>query len=183
MKASLGATVRTNPKLIQTINSANFIQHKSYNSILLNNDISLIKLNSVVSDTPGIATIDLPKESSSYSEYVGDDVIISGWGLTKDGATAVATNLQYAIVKVISNDECKQTYGSLTISSKNICTATPNGTSTCSGDSGGPMVYEGTQIGVTSFVHRDGCQSGAPAGFVRVTSYLTWIKENTDLQL
>lgn len=178
----LGATVRTSPKVTYTVSSSNFVQHKSYNSILLSNDISLIKIPSVTY-TNYIKKVDLPAISSSYSTYSGDNVIASGWGLTSDGATAVASKLQYAVLQVIDNSVCAKTYGSLVIRSSTICTATPSGTSTCSGDSGGPLVLQNGNklVGVTSFVSSDGCQSGAPAGFVRVTSYLNWIQENTGI--
>lgn len=176
----LGATVRTSPKVTFTVSSSNFVQHKSYNSIILSNDISLIQIPSVTF-TNYINKIDLPAVSSSYSTYSGQNAIASGWGLVSDSATAVASKLNYAILQVIDNSVCAKTYGSLLIGSKTICTATPEGTSTCSGDSGGPLVAtsSNTLIGVTSFVSSAGCQSGAPAGFVRVTSYLDWIKDNT----
>ena len=47
------------------------------------------------------------------------------------------------------------------------------------GDSGGPLVLQNgnsyTQIGIVSFVSDAGCASGYPSGYVRVTSYLSWI--------
>jgi len=92
--------------------------------------------------------------------------------------------LQYADLKVIENSVCAQTYGS-TIASSTLCAATPGGKSTCNGDSGGPyamnMGGKLTQIGVTSFVSSAGCESGKPAGFVRVTSFRDWIKTNTGI--
>ncbi|XP_073836506.1 serine protease 1-like [Musca autumnalis] len=178
----LGATVRTSPKVTYTVSSSEFRQHASYNSLILRNDISLIKIPSVTFTTY-IKKINLPAIASSYSTYAGKKAIASGWGLVSDSATAVSSKLQYAEMEVIENSVCANTYGSLTITSKNICTATPKGTSTCSGDSGGPLaLYDSnTLIGVTSFVSSAGCQSGAPAGFVRVTSYLDWIKDNTGI--
>ncbi|XP_075163318.1 transmembrane protease serine 9-like [Haematobia irritans] len=178
----LGATVRTSPKVQYTVSSSNFIQHASYNSLVLRNDISLIKIPSVTFTTY-IQKVRLPDMASSYSTYAGQNAVASGWGLTSDSATAVASKLQYAVMQVIDNSVCSNTYGSLTITSKTICTATPKGTSTCSGDSGGPLVLQNDNrlIGVTSFVSSAGCQSGAPAGFVRVTSYLDWIKEHTGI--
>lgn len=49
----------------------------------------------------------------------------------------------------------------------------------CFGDNGGALVINEingwTQIGIASFHHALGCESGNPAGFVRVTSALDWI--------
>jgi len=52
------------------------------------------------------------------------------------------------------------------------------------GDSGGALVVGSgnnyTQIGVVSFVASAGCASGAPSGYARVTSFVDWIRANTD---
>lgn len=50
------------------------------------------------------------------------------------------------------------------------------------GDSGGPLTVQsnGTliQVGIVSFGMR-GCERGFPAAFVRVTSFVDWIAENS----
>lgn len=55
---------------------------------------------------------------------------------------------------------------------------------TLKGDSGGPLVslagLEPTLAGVISFVHRDGCASGNPAGYVRVEAQLDFILDVID---
>ncbi|KAH8408123.1 hypothetical protein KR222_009286, partial [Zaprionus bogoriensis] len=175
-----GATVRTSAKLTQTVASSNFVQHANYNSIRLANDISLIK-TPAVTFTSAINKVELPGIASSYSTYAGQKAIASGWGKTSDAATSVASTLQYETFDVVSVATCQSTYGSLIATSRVICIATPNKTSTCNGDSGGPLVLVSDKklIGVTSFVSSAGCESGAPAGFTRVTSYLDWIKENS----
>ncbi|KAH8235126.1 hypothetical protein KR032_008959, partial [Drosophila birchii] len=175
-----GATVRTSAKITHTVSSSNFIQHESYNSVVLRNDISLIKTPSV-SFTSDINKVSLPSIASSYSTYAGQTAVASGWGKTSDAATSVANTLQYDSFEVVSVATCQSTYGSLVATSKVICIATPNKVSTCNGDSGGPLVLSSDRklIGVTSFVSSAGCESGAPAGFTRVTSYLDWIKDNS----
>ncbi|XP_052846464.1 serine protease 1 [Drosophila gunungcola] len=177
-----GATIRTSAKVTHTVASSNFIQHESYNSMVLRNDISLIKTPSVTFTT-NIKSVELPAIASSYSTYAGQKAIASGWGKTSDAASTVSNTLQYETFEVVSVAACQNTYGSLIATSKVICIATPNQTSTCNGDSGGPLVLATDKIliGVTSFVSSAGCQSGAPAGFTRVTSYLDWIKSNSGI--
>ncbi|GLH16640.1 Blast:Serine proteases 1/2 [Gryllus bimaculatus] len=53
------------------------------------------------------------------------------------------------------------------------------------GDSGGPLIdlESGKQIGIVSYGSVDGCESGAPNGFARVTSFIDWISQNTGLSL
>jgi secreted trypsin-like serine protease len=40
-----------------------------------------------------------------------------------------------------------------------------------------------TQVGIVSFGSAAGCQMGYPAAFTRVTSYLSWISENTAIRI
>ncbi|XP_017071157.2 transmembrane protease serine 9-like [Drosophila eugracilis] len=173
-----GATVRTSPKLTQTVSSSNWIQHASYVSATLRNDISLIKTPSVTF-TSSINKIAIPAIASSYSTYAGQVAVASGWGLTSDTSSSVAKDLQYADLTVITNSVCQAAYGSAVVTSRVICVDGVNRTSICSGDSGGPLALNNVLIGVTSFGSIDGCEVGAPAGFTRVTSYLDWIKTNS----
>ncbi|XP_067648244.1 serine protease 1-like [Eurosta solidaginis] len=176
----LGATVRTSPEVKYTVSKSDIVVHGDYNKRTLKNDISLIKIPST-SFTNQIKAVKLPAISKTYSTYVGDEVVASGWGLTSDKANSVSNSLNYAYLQIIPNTVCAKTYTSLIVKSSNICVSTPMGTSTCQGDSGGPLVLvsSGVQVGLTSFGAEDGCQAGHPAAFTRVTSYLDWIKENT----
>ncbi|XP_036672028.1 serine protease 1 [Drosophila suzukii] len=178
----LGATVRTSAEVTTTVSSSNIIIHSGWNSSNLKNDISLIKIPAV-SYSNRIAPVELPAVATSYSTYAGDTAIASGWGLISDSASSVTNNLQWTRLTVITNSVCANTYGSSIVTSTNICVSTAGGKSTCSGDSGGPLVLESSkvQIGLTSFGAAAGCEKGYPAAFTRVTSYLDWIKSNTDL--
>ncbi|XP_070141399.1 serine protease 1-like [Drosophila kikkawai] len=173
-----GATVRTSPKFTHTVASSNWIQHENYLSLTLRNDISLLKTPTVTFSS-SVNKISLPVIASSYSTYTGETAVASGWGLTSDTSTSVATDLQFADLTVIENSVCQAIYGSLVVTSKVVCVDGSNRTSICSGDSGGPLALDGTLIGVTSFGSADGCELGYPAGFTRVTSYLDWIKLNS----
>uniref|UniRef100_A0A6P4ET80 trypsin n=1 Tax=Drosophila rhopaloa TaxID=1041015 RepID=A0A6P4ET80_DRORH len=173
-----GATVRTSPKFTQTVTSSNWIQHASYVSLTLRNDISLIRTPSVTFSS-SVNKIAVPAIASSYSTFVGQVAVASGWGLTSDTSSSVARDLQFADLTVIANSVCQEAYGSLVVTSRVICVDGVNRTSICSGDSGGPLALDNVLIGVTSFGSKDGCEIGAPAGFTRVTSYLDWIKTNS----
>ncbi|XP_075160603.1 serine protease 3-like [Haematobia irritans] len=177
----LGSTTRTVASVTHTVSSSAIHQHTGYKSSTLANDISLIKIPSV-SYTSVIKAIKLPAVASSYSTYAGSNAIASGWGRTSDTGS-VANNLNYVRLQVITNSVCASTYGTSVVTSNTICVSTPSGKSTCQGDSGGPLALDGSDllIGVTSFVSSAGCASGAPAGFVRVTSYLDWIKTKTGI--
>ncbi|KAM7352038.1 serine protease 1-like [Cochliomyia hominivorax] len=175
----LGATVRTVAEVQYKVTPKDIIIHPGWNSQTLKNDISLIKIPSTAY-TSKIQPVKLPAIASSYSTYAGDRVIASGWGLVSDSATSVATDLQWAEMEIITNAVCQKTF-LFSVTSTNICVATPGGISTCKGDSGGPLVLASNkvQIGLTSFGSASGCEKGFPAVFTRVTSYLDWIQKHT----
>ncbi|XP_072946648.1 chymotrypsin BI-like [Epargyreus clarus] len=83
--------------------------------------------------------------------------------------------LRHVTLRVITNDECRRSFGIVIAST--ICTSGAGGRSTCGGDSGGPLRIAGpTLIGVTSFDSGLGCQRGFPASFARVTSFASWLR-------
>lgn len=90
--------------------------------------------------------------------------------------------LNYVNLKIISNPVC-QSYYTLQIVPSILCGIgmSSREQGVCSGDSGGPLVIERDNtsmlIGIVSF-SQSMCGSGAPSGFTRVSSFLTWIKEN-----
>ncbi|XP_011185283.2 serine protease 1 [Zeugodacus cucurbitae] len=177
----LGSTARTSAKVKYIVTSSSIYQHTGYKAKTLANDITLIKIPAVTY-TSEISAIKLPSISSSYASYDGSYAIASGWGRTSD-TSSTSSSLNYARLPIIANSVCASTYGKQVITANTICVSTPSGTSTCQGDSGGPLALESGDVlvGVTSFVSKSGCASGAPAGFVRVTSYLPWIKERTGI--
>lgn len=93
------------------------------------------------------------------------------------------STLNYAVLYVVNNAVCIQDYGEYVITNNTLCVSTPDAISTCGGDSGGPLSLYSSKllIGVTSFGSQLGCTSRIPVGFVRVTSYLDWIKTHTGI--
>ncbi|XP_053956941.1 serine protease 1-like [Anastrepha ludens] len=175
----LGSVVRSSGnQYATTIHSQDIHQHPNYNSQTLNNDITLLWIHSA-STSGNIQPIRLPS-FNQYSNYEGQWATASGWGTTSGNSQ---DHLQYVSVQIISNSECASVYGSSTVTDNTICIATPNGRSTCSGDSGGPLAVDNNQVlvGVTSFVAANGCQAGLPAGFQRVSQHLDWIRGVTGI--
>ncbi|KAM7348561.1 serine protease 1-like [Cochliomyia hominivorax] len=175
--AFLGSTEIQVAQIVYQISLDNIYQHKYFTNFpQKENDISLIKIPRVTF-TSEIQPVRLPAIADSYSTYAGEYAIASGWGKTSDSEQYVANELNYARFEILSNSECGN------LSEQFLCVATPHSTSICKGDSGGPLVLENSKIlvGVSSFVSHLGCESGIPAGFVRVTTYLDWIRDITGI--
>ncbi|XP_067644987.1 collagenase-like [Eurosta solidaginis] len=180
----LGSITRLDPIVRLEVDKSNIKVHREFEMETARNDIALIKIPAV-KYSAAIQSVSLPKRASRYPTYVNKVVEASGWGLTSDTATSNSPVLEFANLKVISNEVCAEEYGSSIIDSGKICTATVNRTGVCGGDSGGPLVlaYSKLQIGIISIYSNKGCESDAPAAYTRVTSYLDWILANTGLRL
>ncbi|XP_055599208.1 collagenase-like [Uranotaenia lowii] len=152
--------------------------HPNYN-MYLNYDIALIRVNSTIIFTDYVKPITLPS-IGELNQYEGYKPLIMGFGKLGDNQ-ATSSRLKYAEVSVISNSQCEKSFGPAVIIPSTMCTVGLAGQNTCNGDSGGPVVYNNVQIGVISFVHSAGCQSGNPFGHVRVASLRQWILDVTGI--
>ncbi|KAJ3643060.1 hypothetical protein Zmor_025797 [Zophobas morio] len=158
------------------IESTTVTVHPDFDYDLIVNDISVIQLPEAVTFTDTISPVVLPTDSSST--YTGETARVSGWGLTDGFGNTLSDVLNYVDVRVISNNECAEDFGP--VEETIVCTSGNDKTGSCSGDSGGPLVVDGVQIGIVSF-GMTYCLPGYASAFTRVTSYLDWIAENTDV--
>ncbi|EDW78108.2 uncharacterized protein Dwil_GK24185 [Drosophila willistoni] len=173
-----GATWRTDAQFTHTVSGSDFIQSPDWPNVN-GNDIALIRTPHVDFYSM-VNKVELPSFNDRYNMYAGWWAVACGWGGIYDGSPQPDW-LQCVDLQIISNEQCSQTYG--TQPEAILCVATPDGKSTCSGDSGGPLVLQDDAklVGVTSWVSGNGCQSGDPSGFTRVTSHLEWIRDNTGI--
>lgn len=154
--------------------SKNVKVHEQWDPRRNMNDIAVIKLPTSVELTDAIQTVSLP---SIDSDYVGVRAKASGWGLTSGSNTQISKVLEYVDLLVISNKDCKKLTD---VDDSILCTSGEENTGACNGDSGGPLVYNNELIGIVSFGVSK-CPLGYPSGFTRVSSFKTWIRNNTDI--
>lgn len=158
--------------------------HEQYNPYTLNHDISVIRLPTPLNLTYHVWPIPLASRSDVANLFEGLTARASGWGKILDSTNSITNELRFVDLIVEKQDTCKSYYIDGLVTDGVICTNTSGGsTSTCNGDSGGPLALNGRLVGVTSFVSAAGCESGGPGGFTRVTYYLDWIKRNTGLSV
>ncbi|KAJ3659997.1 hypothetical protein Zmor_011655 [Zophobas morio] len=148
----------------------------------LRNDIALLKTEYEIPFNDYIQPIALPNrvdldDAETFEGHVGR---ASGWGLTNGGDdTTESTVLKYFDAKVIKNTDCKKSFFPY-IDTTGICTSGDEGVGVCTGDVGGPLVADYKLIGVSSF-WAILCIPGYPSGYTRVSSYIDWILENSDV--
>ncbi|CAH4031446.1 unnamed protein product [Pieris brassicae] len=154
------------------VTTANVVMHPQWNPRTASNDVAVITMNHVNYNN-NIRPIAM---ATGNNNFVGTIAVAVGYGVTSDSQTGVSTNTvqRQVNLRVISNAECRRSYAF--IEDSILCVNTEGGrVSTCGGDSGGPLTVGGRLIGITSFGHVAGCESGHPAAFARVTSFQRWI--------
>ncbi|MFK7889951.1 MAG: trypsin-like serine protease [Granulosicoccus sp.] len=168
-----------NAPATQPVGVKRVLLHNEFVDLVDGQDIALLELESQAS-VPAIALDGEP--------LVADDpAFIAGWGATTTGASQrFPSVIRGAIVDMQPGDECELQYSlyeGLT-DETNIC-AERVGVDACQGDSGGPM-YRFTEVpfaaysvaGITSW--GIGCANpDAPGVYTNVSSYIEWIRQNT----
>lgn len=154
------------------------------------NDIAIITLPEDVPSSESTRTSCMPTDLVG-NDLAGEKVWVSGWGRTSDTGSELPSNLQYVDnLTVMTYRECHNVYGDF-VTKDILCTDSTGPHGTCSGDSGGPLIYHQSgdpanrfvQVGIVSFGSAAGCEVGAPNGFTRLTSFLTFISQVTGLSV
>jgi trypsin len=154
-----------------TFGTARIVNHPSYNSNTLANDISLIQTSANVATTSTIA----PATLGSAFVGGGVSVVASGWGQTSHPGSAAA-NLQFVTLTTLTNADCRGRFSAgnaARVFDNTICTFTRAGQGTCMGDSGGPLAQGNTVIGAVSWGIP--CATGSPDVYARISSHRSWI--------
>ncbi|XP_030242166.1 brachyurin [Drosophila navojoa] len=183
-------SVELNPEEAINMTATQLYVHPNYND-KMNNDVALVQLPQQLIFSSTIQPIQLVSSQQASNNYVGTQATIAGFGLIDDEYLDFSQELLYAQVQVIANDKCLTIFGSNVVLASTLCAEGYAGStmSTCSGDSGGPLIVYSSnanawiQIGINSFVAEDQCTSGYPSGYVRLTSFLDYIAETTGLTL
>ena len=117
-----------------------------------------------------------PIPLTKYPRVPGSIVTVSGWGTTTMYGDRPKI-LQKVRIPLLPQWECKLLYKQDLITEYMLC-AGRAGRSSCHGDSGGPMVYNGVQIGIVSWGRS--CQRpDYPGVYASVSDLRDWIHENS----
>ncbi|MER0245263.1 trypsin-like serine protease [Streptomyces sp. HSW2009] len=135
--------------------TANGVQTQTHPSA----DLALVRLDRSVSAT--YAQLGQPG-----SVNVGQSVQVYGWGATSQCGSEINCQSQYLkVANVTVSGGCRDAY-----QGQAICARRGNGI-TAGGDSGGPMMAGGVQVGVASTSDRQ-----TTTAYTNVTAYRSWIQ-------
>ncbi|XP_017050209.1 serine protease snake [Drosophila ficusphila] len=152
------------------------IIHPEYNASTAYNDIALLELETAAK--PEL------KPTCLYSEKELANTLVTaiGYGQTSFAGLSSAQLLKVPL-KSVSNEECQVHYQvdqlAQGLLSTQLCAGDISGErDTCQGDSGGPLIMQdgplGYIVGITSL--GQGCASGPPSVYTRVSSFVDWIE-------
>lgn len=133
------------------------------------NDLIVITLNESVRTGASQSPVRLPECDTGE----GERAILTGWGRS-DPHGLLHKTLQKLPVTVIDNESCQARYNSTVILPSQICTFKGKGAGACKGDSGSPLVVNGTLVGIFSWTIP--CALGSPDVFTRIYYFLDFIK-------
>lgn len=178
-------------RFVQERDVVKVIIHPNYNSRILSDDIALMRLSSPVLFNFNVQPICLPEPGDDFTGSIGH---ISGFGtLSFNRGPALPRVLQVAEVPILPNRECMSMFFSSGIirevRDNEICAGyREGGVDSCKGDSGGPLtVYSPkrrswTLAGIVSNGIKC-AEPGMPGIYMRVTSYLHWIRKSIQVPL
>lgn len=168
-------------------------KHENYNSTSYQNDLALL----LIADPPpyraGIirpARLPSHSEANSNKQYSSEIFTVVGWGITKDKASMtikdISPVLRQVDTQVFPLAHCKHYFNhnrNITfITDFNVCTTGHKNQGTCKGDSGGPLIYKSTLVGIVS-TGTSLCELCTPSIYTRVDKFLGWIESNSDVNI
>ncbi|EDV46352.1 serine protease snake [Drosophila erecta] len=152
------------------------IIHPDYSASTAYNDIALLELETAAK--PGLKPICI----WTQKELANTLVTAIGYGQTSFAGLSSAQLLKVPLLSV-SNEECQPHYQKAQLAEgvlgTQMCAGDITGErDTCQGDSGGPLLMRDGQlsyvVGITSL--GQGCASGPPSVYTRVSSFVDWIE-------
>ena len=169
---------------VQTRNAVKFFTHEMYSKHIAANDIALIKLDFPVK-FDGIYVVPACVDETGTIDVSNKVGWATGWGAQYYGGRATILKNQVSM-NIFDDKFCRSNVGFLFNRQWNICGYGSSANSgVCQGDSGGPLVYKNPSdgrwyvVGISSWVPDGNC--GQATVFVRVSNYISWIKEKIAL--
>ncbi|XP_053665049.1 CLIP domain-containing serine protease B15-like [Anopheles marshallii] len=145
------------------------------------NDICILRLASDVTFNDYVRPICLPFDLDIQNLPVTNETFtVTGWGETEE---RIPSSVQKHVdLPGLDNEQCNSVYAvaNVTLTDKQLCIGGLNGSDSCRGDSGGPLMREAGGgwflVGVVSFGARNCGSYNLPGVYTNVAKYLDWME-------
>ncbi|KAJ9580882.1 hypothetical protein L9F63_023943, partial [Diploptera punctata] len=144
------------------------------------NDIALLELESALplSQANNIQAVKLPQQDATTA--ANKTATVMGWGHIYTGGPTSEVLLMVDL-KTYSDEDCVRLLAGNSHPT-NICAGVEGGgKGFCGGDSGGPLIVDGVQVGIVSWSVKPCASPPYPGIYTRVSSYTNWIENRTGL--
>ncbi|KAL9884047.1 trypsin-1-like [Glossina fuscipes fuscipes] len=148
-------------------------EHEGYNSSnQYIHDIALLRLAMPIKLKNNFQSVRLPDLKASIPNKT--PAILIGWGLNATGGM-IQKHLQKVDLEIFDDQNCSERHD-LAMHNSTICAGVPEGgKGQCSGDSGGPLLVNNTQVGIVSWSRKPCTQPPYPGVFTETSYYIGWI--------
>ncbi|XP_030376077.1 chymotrypsin-2 [Scaptodrosophila lebanonensis] len=144
--------------------------HCNYDIPYMHNDIALLQVNESIVFNQLIQPVDLPTRPLRE----GDEIVLTGWGSDAPYDEPL-DNLQKLAVGFVPHEECLAIFNNTAnLGVGHVCTFSRTGEGACHGDSGGPLISNGSLVGIVNWGRP--CAVGLPDVQASVYYYLDWIR-------
>nr|ACV89350.1 complement factor D/adipsin and kallikrein-like serine protease [Paralichthys olivaceus] len=174
----------------QTFDILEHYNHPDYNPSNYDNDIALIKLDRPVNISEAVKLVEFLRVGGT-NPYTGAEVDTAGWGSVNDLGSR-PDKLKEVAVDIFSSARCKRSdyYGNKFTANMmcahrvcpDPCHQPFRKEDSCDGDSGGPLLYNGVVVGITSNGGKKCGQIKKPGIYTIVSHYTEWIDNTMSVQ-
>lgn len=156
-------------------NISQVVPHPQYDFWTIDFDFGLLKLAEPIELSDKIAIVELAEQD--FDLVGGSWGVFSGWGVF-NATVSNPSRLQRADLISVDTEECREIHAETgyDITDRMLCATYPGGgVDQCNGDSGGPYVYNGIQVGTSSWSVKPCGRYDFPGVMGRVASVRDWI--------
>ncbi|XP_056152184.1 complement factor D [Lampris incognitus] len=182
----LGAHSLTEPEETkQTFDILQVHNHHNFTFYNYDNDISLVKLDRQIAASEAVKPVKYLRAGGTNPD-TEEEVDTAGWGSVNNLAGRT-DKLKELVIEVFNHDRCgRGDYFGSKLTDNMICAYklcprpcnVPYKTQdTCDGDSGGPLLYNGVVVGITSNGGKKCGQVKKPGLYTVISHYTQWIDD------
>ncbi|XP_034530237.1 complement factor D [Notolabrus celidotus] len=174
----------------QTFDILELHNHPNFNSINYDNDIALIKLDRPFNTSEAVRAVEYLRAGGT-NPGTDEEVETAGWG-SLDDLGSRPDKIQEVVVEVVSSARCRRSdYFGRKFTTNMMCAhkVCPDPCDkpykkedSCDGDSGGPLLFNGIAVGITSNGGKKCGQIKKPGIYTIISHYTEWIDNTMALQ-